>query len=72
MATRHGDTEQTVLNMLQRNKVMTIDEVLTIERPDFTWSEVFFLVDRLSRKQLIALYRTGSTYQLTFNMQEQP
>lgn len=27
-------------------------------------------VDRLSRKQLIALYRTGSTYRLTFTRQE--
>ena len=42
-------------------------EVLMIGQPDFTWSEVFLAIDRLSRKQEIALARRGSTYQLTVN-----
>jgi hypothetical protein len=70
MVVRHGETEQAILMMLQQHRVMMMDEVLTIGEPDITWSELFFAVDRLSRKQLIALRRRGSTYQLTLNMQE--
>ncbi len=67
MATRHSDTEQAVLKMLQQHNVMMLDEVLMTGQPDFTWSEVFLAIDRLSRKQEIALSRRGSTYQLTVN-----
>ncbi|MBX3308778.1 MAG: hypothetical protein KF751_22245 [Nitrospira sp.] len=67
MATRHSDTEQAVLKMLQQHTVMMLDEVLMTGQPDFTWSEVFLAIDRLSRKQEIALSRRGSTYQLTVN-----
>lgn len=70
MVVRHGETEQAILRMLQQHRVMMMDEVLTIGEPDITWSELFSAVDRLSRKQLIALSRRGSTYQLTFNIQE--
>ena len=67
MATRHSDTEQAVLKMLQQHNVMMLDEVLMTGQLDFTWSEVFLAIDRLSRKQEIALSRRGSTYQLTVN-----
>lgn len=67
MATRHSDTEQAVLKMLQQHTVMMLDEGLMTGQPDFTWSEVFLAIDRLSRKQEIALSRRGSTYQLTVN-----
>ncbi len=70
MVVRFGETEQAVLGMLQQHRVMMLDEVLTSGEPDFTWNELFFAVDRLSRKQLIALSRKGSAYQLTFNGQE--
>ncbi len=72
MATRHSDTEQAVLKMLQQHNVMMLDEVLMTGQPDFTWSEVFLAIDRLSRKQEIALSRRGSTYQLTVNRWERP
>ena len=49
MATRHSDTEQAVLKMLQQHTVMMLDEVLMTGQPDFTWSEVFLAIDRLSR-----------------------
>ena len=67
MATRHCDTEQALLKMLQQHKVMMMDEVLMIGQPDFTWCEGFLAIDRLSRKQEIMLARRGSTYQLTVN-----
>ena len=67
MVARHSDTEQAVLKMLQQHNVMMLDEVLMTGQPDFTWSEVFLAIDRLSRKQEIALSRRGSTYQLTVN-----
>ncbi|MBX3306291.1 MAG: hypothetical protein KF751_09620 [Nitrospira sp.] len=70
MVARHGETEQAILQMLQRRRVMMMDDVLAIGHSDFAWSELFLAIDRLSRKQLIALYRTGSTYQLTFNRPE--
>ena len=66
MATRQNTTEEAVLQVLQQDTVMTIDEVVTILHPEFTWGEVLFAVDRLSRKQLIALARTGSTYKLSY------
>lgn len=72
MATRHSDTEQAVLKMLQQHNVMMLDEVLMTGQPDFTWSEVFLAIDRLRRKQEIALSRRGSTYQLTVNRWERP
>lgn len=72
MATRHSDTEQAVLKMLQQHNVMMLDEVLMTGQPDFTWSEVFLAIDRLIRKQEIALSRRGSTYQLTVNRWERP
>lgn len=72
MATRHSDTEQAVLKMLQQHNVMMLDEVLMTGQLDFTWSEVFLAIDRLSRKQEIALSRRGSTYQLTVNRWERP
>lgn len=52
MVARHGDTEQAVLKMLQRHRVIMMDEVMTKGQPDFTWSEIFLAIDRLSRKQL--------------------
>lgn len=70
MVARYGEAEQAVLGILQRQRVMMMDEVLTTGQSDFTWSELFLAVDRLSRKQLIALHRTGNTYQLTINGQE--
>ena len=72
MVARHSDTEQAVLKMLQQHTVMMLDEVLMTGQPDFTWSEVFLAIDRLSRKQEIALSRRGSTYQLTVNRWERP
>lgn len=65
MVVRHGETEQAILKILHQHRVMMLDEVLTIGEPDFTWNELFFAVDHLSRKQLIARSRCGSTYQLT-------
>jgi len=57
--------------MLQRYEVMTMDEILTIGQPDFTWSEVFLAIDRLSRQKRIMLYRMGLSYQISLTNQEQ-
>lgn len=65
MVTRHVEAEQAVLSMLQHYSGMTMDEIFDVAQPDLTSSEVFLAIDRLSRKQLIALHRTGNTYQLT-------
>lgn len=67
MATGHTDTEQAVLNMLQRYGMMTMDEILTSRHPDFSWAQVFLAIDRLSRSNMIVLSRTGGTYQLALS-----
>lgn len=69
MATAHVDTDRAVLNMLQRYKVMTLDEILISGQPDFSWAQVFLAIDRLSRQKLIALHRTGSNYQVALSPQ---
>lgn len=69
MATGYVDVEQTILNMLHRYEVMTMDEILISGQPDFSWAQVFLAIDRLSRQKLIALYRTGSTYQVALSRQ---
>jgi predicted transcriptional regulator len=63
------DAEQAVLRILQRYRVMTMDEVFNLTQPELTWSEVFLAIDRLSRKQLIALSRIGSTYRVALSAQ---
>ena len=69
MATAHADTEQAVLNMLHRYKVMTLDEILISGQPNFSWAQVFLAIDRLSRQKRIALHRTGSNYQVALSTQ---
>lgn len=72
MTMRYADTESTILNMLQRHEVMTMDEILTIGQPDFTWSQVFVAIDHLSWQRLIALHRVGLSYQISLMNQEWP
>ena len=70
MIVRHGETEQVTLKILHQHKVMMLDKVLSIGEPDCTRNDLFFAVDRLSRKQLIALARRESTYQFIFSLQK--
>ena len=60
-----GNTEadEAILNMLQRYEVLLIDD-LVIGRPDFSYAQLFLAIDRLSRKNVIALHRIGSSYQI--------
>lgn len=69
MATGYVDVEQAILNMLHRYEVMTMDEILISGQPDFSWAQMFLAIDRLSRQKLIALYRTGSNYQVALSRQ---
>lgn len=64
MTTRQEDTEQAILNMLQRYEVMTMDEILTVGQPNFTWGQVFLAIDRLSRQKSIVIHRVGLSYQI--------
>lgn len=64
MTTRHKDTEQAILDMLQRYEVMTMDEILTAGQPNFTWGQVFLAIDRLSRQKSIVIHRVGLSYQI--------
>ena len=57
------DADNAVLNMLQRYEVLVMED-LVICQPVFSWAQLFLAVDRLSRKNLIALRRIGSSYQI--------
>ena len=63
MATANADAEEAVLNMLQRYEVLMMEDLIT-GRPDFSWAQLFLAVDRLSRKNLIALRQIGLSYQI--------
>jgi predicted transcriptional regulator len=63
MGTGNADADEAVLNMLQRYEVLMMDDLI-IGRPDFSYTQLFFAIDRLSRKNLIALHRMGLSYQI--------
>ena len=63
MGTRNMDADEAVLNMLQRYEVLMMEDLI-IGRPDFSWAQLFLAIDRLSRKNLIALRRVGLSYQI--------
>lgn len=69
MSTARAGAEQAILNMLQRYEVLMMEDLIT-GRPDFSWSQLFLAVDRLSRKNLIALRRIGLGYQILSTNQE--
>lgn len=63
MGTANADADEAVLDMLQRYDVLTMEDLI-ITQSDFTWTQLFLAVERLSRKNLLALRRTGSNYQI--------
>ena len=63
MATGNADAEEAVLNMLQRYEVLMMEDLMN-GRPDFSWAQLFLAVDRLSRRQVISLCRTGLSYEI--------
>ncbi|HEX4966946.1 MAG TPA: hypothetical protein VFV44_00370 [Nitrospiraceae bacterium] len=69
MATGNADADEAVLNMLQRYEVLMIEDLIT-GRPDLSWAQLFLAVDRLSRKNMIALRRIGPSYQILSTNQE--
>ena len=69
MATGNADADEAVLNMLQRYEVLMIEDLIT-GRPDLSWAQLFLAVDRLSRKNVIALRRIGPSYQILSTNQE--
>jgi hypothetical protein len=69
MATGNADADEAVLNMLQRYEMLMIEDLIT-GRPDLSWAQLFLAVDRLSRKNVIALRRIGPSYQILSTNQE--
>jgi predicted transcriptional regulator len=63
MGTGNADADEAVLNILQRYEVLMVEDLI-IGQPDFSYSQLFLAIDRLSRKNLIALHRTGMSYQI--------
>ena len=63
MTTGNTDAEEAVLNMLQQSEVFLMED-LVVGQPDFSWAQLFLAIDRLSRKNLIAVHRMGMSYEI--------
>lgn len=63
MGTENADADEAILDMLQRYEVLTMDDLI-ITQPNFSWTQLFLAVDRLSRKNLLAFRRIGLSYQI--------
>lgn len=69
MDTTNADADEAILNMLQPYEALLMDDLI-IGQPDFSWAQLFLAIDRLSRKNLIALHRVGLSYQICLMSQE--
>lgn len=63
MSSHCTGVEQAVLNMLQRYEMLMMEDLISV-RSDFSWEQLFLAIDRLSRKNLIAVHRVGLSYQI--------
>ncbi|HSL05122.1 MAG TPA: hypothetical protein VK901_16460 [Nitrospiraceae bacterium] len=63
MGTANTDADEAILDMLQRYEVLTMDDLI-VTQPNFCWAQLFLAVERLSRKNLLALRRFGLNYQI--------
>lgn len=52
-----------LLAIVQDRRQIRLEELLA-SLPEFTWNQVFSLVDELSRRELICLRRRGFDYEL--------
>jgi len=52
-----------LLAIVQERRQIRLEELLSY-LPEFTWNQVFSLVDELSRRELICLQRRGFEYEL--------
>lgn len=52
-----------LLAIVQERRQMRLEDLLA-SLPEFTWNQVFSLVDELSRRELICLRRRGFDYEL--------
>ncbi len=52
-----------LLAIVHEQRQIQLEELLSY-LPEFTWNQVFSLVDELSRQELICLRRQGFEYQL--------
>jgi hypothetical protein len=52
-----------LLAIIQERRQIRLEELL-VSLPEFTWNQVFSLVDELSRRELISLRRRGFDYEL--------
>ena len=71
MARKDMDADEAVLSMLQRYQMFMMEDLI-IGRPDFSYAQLFLAVDRLSRKNLIALHQNGRSYQIRPVSEERP
>ena len=63
MSAGNADADEAVLCMVQRYGVLMMEDII-ISQADFSWAQLFLAIDRLSRKNLIAIRRVGLSYQI--------
>lgn len=63
MSTGNADADEAVLCMVERYGMLMMDDII-ISQSDFSWAQLFHAIDRLSRKDLIAVRRVGLSYQI--------
>lgn len=61
MCTHDVQRERLVLGALSEGSFLTMDELVS-RVPELSWSELFLIIDRLSRRQAIILKRRGFEY----------
>jgi hypothetical protein len=59
--TQHASTR--LLAIVRERRQIKLEELLSY-LPEFTWNQVFTLVEELSRRNLIRLQRRGFEYEL--------
>jgi len=70
MITIHGTAEERIIEILESTDPCSLDDVVRFLHPHLSWSDVFAVVDRMSRDGRVLLRQVGySTYQITLPSQ---
>jgi hypothetical protein len=63
MATANAGADEAVLNILDRYRVLMLEDLIT-GRPDISFTQLALAIQRLSRTDVIAIRRVGLRYEI--------